>query len=624
MNILHNNSKSNSGYKMIVLNLQRTSNVESYRAYFNIFSKSDLAESMKTIHKLLKTATVQYTADSEERLVWLMKQMLANSPSKLLKEELLLLKSATVCDIHNLSEIARLDETGKWTKLWKMIAVNPDISLEYAREILGHKLPLFSAGSSWNPRFMTDAMLDPASLVGDEGRYSYYNDKPEKIFIPQSIRSIVVSNFLGENILSPVPVKEIPEGLVTENFEQFIYDDCAFLDGIRSCNALTTASGSLTAAKIKSVSSKLQNPDFDNTENIKYKLSRKAMLILAFAKCMDRVSSAVAITPKVLVRNIADSFGKYLVSTDFTVMLPKFKGFTKNLTESSRAAAISRTVDGLMLAAVDGWIDMSLFPTRYLCNDNIVNGNAAFTFLFYRPDYNRYCNIRLESQNAYERAPNLNYWKDLTFPYVVHYIKLLCAVGMIEMATDSNADLNDPMEGIRYVRLTPLGRYAYGFDKDYKYQTASKIDQFELEKDNLIVTVLDPKSPYMMFLEQFGKKVGGNRFYISASEMIRKAGSKDQVSMWVDNFKTIVCPEPEGVWKEMLEEVESRMNVRISTGSKYIVMQIDTSVPGLVEFITGDTEIRSNVIFAQKGYLLVNSSHFSDFQSKLKSAGYLL
>lgn len=607
----------------VILTLLNNKSVSSYSTFFQPFGKKDLEKSMDTVYKMLKCAEVEYSEDSENSIISMMNKMLKNKPSSLYKDDLLLLMSSLCSHFRNLKQLVMLDKTGSWLKLWTLLASTTGVDLSEAKKILGHSLDIYTT-SGWNPRYMSDALIAPASFSYSEKKsrsYHYYGDLPDQIFIPQAIRTSAVTVFCGENLISPNVSAEIHGSFAIADYEKYLFDDCIYLSGLRSCNAITSATGAITATKVKSISAKLTSPDFPDV-NMEYPVHRKNLLILSYARCSQDSSQDVEIDAGTLVKYIANSFGRDLVSSDYSIMLPKFKGFTKNLTEYSRAFSISRLVDKLIANSSQGWLDMQNFPIRYLCNDNIITVNAAFSFLFNLNDYNRY-SLRFESQPAYERAIDVSLWEDITLPYIIHYIKLLCAVGMIQIAYDPDS-VDDEMEGIRFIRMTKLGRYAYGFDKNYEFRQESTVEQFELEKDTLLITVLNPNSPYIIFLEQFGKRISNNRFHISATEIVRKAVSKEQVKQWVENFKKIICPNPQGVWKEMLEEVDRRLEAGKIMNSMFSVVHIDTNVPGIVQFISGDPDIRTNVILAQRGYLLVYNNFLPDFITKLKKAGFML
>lgn len=592
------------------------------KTFLNYFNKDDLVKCIFTTYKYLKNNKVEYTPDSDNKIIWIMNRFLAKKPNELLKDELSSLIASLGYNLYNLKQLLLLDNKKRFLNLWKEVLLNPEVNLSKAKEILGYPLEIMATGG-WNVRYLSDLLILPVSLSADDSyysRYSYYNSyKPTVLLVSQSIRKFAIEIFFGESYITPKIKKEIDDNLIIENFEKYIYEDCEYMAGVKSCNSLTSSSGTLTAARIKSISSKLSSPDFASYK-LQYPVLRKSMLILAFKESAEYTKNKVDV--KYLAKDFVSNFGRHLLSGDFSIMLPKYKGFTKNYTEGSRAFYISQLINKLIAPAADGWMSMEYFSVIYLCNDNIINGHSAYTFLFNINDYSRYASLRLESQSAFEKAPNISLWYDLTLPYIVHYIKLLCALGLIEIAVDPK-EVDDTMEGIKYIRMTRLGRYAFGIDKDYKCIMESQADQFELDKDNPIVTVLNPQSPYIMFLEQFGKRIGANRFHISASEMIRKASGKEQVRLWVENFINIVCPEPTGIWKKIIDEIEERINIRLSAGSAFSIVQLDTKIPGLVEFISNDKEIRENSIFAQRGYMLVYTSYMVNFQKKLKAAGYI-
>jgi len=92
---------------------------------------------------------------------------------------------------------------------------------------------------------------------------------------------------------------------------------------------------------------------------------------------------------------------------------------------------------------------MNDFIVRYLCNDDLASSRSAYTGLFSSYDFGKYAKLRnadAAASSSSHVSPDM--WSDITRPYIVHFIKLLCAVGIIDLAIDAEAPESDPMEGI--------------------------------------------------------------------------------------------------------------------------------------------------------------------------------
>lgn len=606
----------------ITLFLCETKRSDQIETYLNQFGKTNLVDILSDVIRALRKCDVVYDNRCSPECKSILETIKSKNNVSFKKAELVKLYACFAADIRNIKAVADA-AMPEMNELWKVGILQTSVSKQEIKKILRRDVKAVKT-NSWNPKFATEVMTAPFEIESNYYFYSWRDIDIDNLFLPQCERKEAADLFIGPEINNPPLLKELPEGLYrVENFAQYIDTDIMFLMGIHYSNELKSSTGSITQSRINMVSKKLKSPDFTyNCGN--HTLDRKAMLILAFAKFVESEQPDQHSSVKDFALFVANNFGQSLVSTDFQIMLPYYKGFTKTFSGYNRANQINKLIVKLLAPAGDGWLDMKDFICRYLCNDNLISKNSAYTGLFNPSDFKRFAKLRKADSSASSTSHiSADLWSDITRPYIVHYIKLLCGVGILEIAVDPNAPESDAMEGIRYVRLAPLGRYAYGLTDEYKGASLNIKDNFDLDQDALIVTVLDKDSPYILFLEQIGRKIGSNRFHVTAKSIVSRSNNKIEAQNYLENFQRIVCPEPKGIWAEMIAEAQKRIAPNLPISDNYMLERLDTKVPGLSDLILNNAEIRKNIIIAQDGYLLIKRTFVDKFKFMLKSAGYM-
>ena len=197
-------------------------------------------------------------------------------------------------------------------------------------------------------------------------------------------------------------------------------------------------------------------------------------------------------------------------------------------------------------------------------------------------------------------------------------------LGAVEVAVEEKDSYGDPFTHIKAVRLTALGRYAFGLDSSYKAPVVSKEPLFELDGNRLVIRSLKPGNPYEGLLNDTSVPVGNNRFQMSPESFLKNCKTSKDVKEKIAFFKEYVCAEPPAVWREFFKTIERRCNPLKEDMTEYYVYQVDPSDTGLVDIITTDMLLKDIVIRAEGFRILVPYAKRTSFVNRLKTYGYLL
>lgn len=612
----------------VYLTLANDKAAKDATAFFNNFSKGDLEASFARVARALKKANVEYGKSNGE-MVAKMNTALLLSPGKLLKAELASLLGSFTTDWHNFVEVVT-KLMPKEAKLWRELISRPYVAKDRVKEIIGRKLDYYQT-NSWNPKTLIETPFAFFSIYY-ESNYGYYYSSDFELYLAPALRHIIAPHFLPDNEIKQQTLPDgakLPDGLKILNFENSIADDVAYLSGLESCGELLKwPGGNITQAKLASVSRKIRTEGFDLDKKTE-RLDRVHLLTLAYAlfvadiktrKNGDDIDSLTDFG-----KFVCGNFGNCLISGHFTTFFPEYKGFTKGMTEFNHAADIIKTAIKMLPQSDGEWGEMTSTPQRYLFIAGPRQGAIGYFNLF--STRSRYSDgLRLASESTYTRSKlKLDDWTDLTRTFLARTFKFLCACGMVELAVDPGYDATDPMEGIRYARLTPFGRYAAGLAKEYTPKTnPDKGPTFEYDERNRIITLLDPLSPYAIYLDQVGRRIGGNRYHISADSIVRNSADIEDAERRIHTFETKICPNPTGYWQQTVTEAYQRINCKRHLDKDYILYALNPNTPGLILFIAGNAEIARHTLKAEGNHLIVEVDFDDRFRKILHKAGYIL
>ena len=600
------------------------------RSSINGVNKPELIQMSEYVYSLLSSAKLAYmdaNDNSPEEFAIFLK-VLRKGLSEAKKPELVDFLSVFAGDIRNIFSLSKAMAPGVFN-LWKELLSTVSLSAERVKNILGRKPKIFPKGS-YNIKPVPEAFLLP--VIIEYPGYSYKlktDDDKLTYFIPNSLRKAAVPVFFGSEDTSLERVESLPEdkALTIESYEQDVFADMNFLAASHAASPLYGSAETVNKSKVKAVSKKLDKPEF--AVNAGAVMPERGPLITTayISMLLHNMSYSTkfgATDPADFASYITDNLPKELVGQAFAAFLQKYSGFNKSWTAANNAASIVKNI----LQTIDGddsrWIDMKHFILRYLANDKNTYGQYAYTSLFNSNSRYRHT-LRLEVEPVYYYSrPMVDWWEDITLPFITGYLRLLCAVGIIEIAVESTKDY-DPLQGIRYIRLTPLGLYALGHAKEYvRKRPDNEPPEFDIDDRNMIVSLLNPKSPYKKFLSNIGETLSSTRYRITARSLVAGSDSYEVLEKNIRTFRNAICPQPSQEWEDMFKEAESRANSAINTRERMHLVTLDTTVPGLIEFVANDPFITRNCVKAQGARLLIPVEHYSTFRDILHRAGYLL
>lgn len=220
--------------------------------------------------------------------------------------------------------------------------------------------------------------------------------------------------------------------------------------------------------------------------------------------------------------------------------------------------------------------------------------------------------------------------RSIIVPLIKGTFYLFGAFGLVDLAyeqpdtTDIGLTTESPYDGLRYVRLTPLGAFVIGKAKTYELPTAIKQTTIELSKDSLTIIVDENDDTAPVILQPYTERVSPNRFRTEFSFFLKGVKTKKELQDKIKLFKqTIPSDNLPLNWTTFFRELEQKIDP-LNTVSNIKVFQIPKDNPELIRLIAKDVSFRKLCMKAEGYHILVEKKKMAAFKKRLQEFGYLL
>ena len=308
------------------------------------------------------------------------------------------------------------------------------------------------------------------------------------------------------------------------------------------------------------------------------------------------------------------------------VLLPHVTGITASLDISNCFSLFSDVLSVLMdylKPATHGWISMEEFFERIL----VKYQGVSHLCLFSTADYS-YNGICLKNSKKDKAVIPLNHIrKEISEPCVKAIFLMMASVGLFDLAfQESRAEDTSWVDGLKYARLTDLGKYVFGLSSVYNpCFTQQQQKYFDVDPERLIIRSLVENNPYESFLCNVAQSIGNRRFVFTEESMIKKCVTKQEVESKIDFFIRFISPELSPVWKDFFDSVlEKCKPFHALRLADYSMFQVDATNKRLIRLLNTDAKLQKMVIRAEGFIFLLKDVDRKQFAERLKYFGYIL
>ena len=550
--------------------------------------------------------------------------------------------------------------------LWHEVLLYGYVSHDRAKQILNIKSNLFESKYSyyyynssitWNKReygwFITKHLHSRKNL--DYG-YSTFEDY---ITVSNNIRGIFFPLFFPELKQSDFGQHTLPEGeWRTVDLETESYSAFTLFSGLFKQGELPMKKKGITNADMKRADKKLALTELFPDDKNEYRQYLRAYNYMGVLGLNEHLKSAYK-AKKILSYpdTLLDLFKNFEKLDNYLPQLlyPHIKGLRQNQTQWGHHDRLCRHLMEWLKEHPDSWVALSDVYLKIVELGSDGN-NGIYTALVYSPSEEQ-SNADINNLYTLKGISADDYAREFGITGLQAFASILTSLGMAEVAIknpthDSSCGEDggshsqaqkqahelytplppeggagggaSPFDGIGYLRLTALGRYALGVTANYETPKIEQEAYFELDPERLIIRSLQDPNPYEQLLRDTAQPISRGRFQTSALSFLTNCHDRNDVEGKINIFKQFIANELPPLWEQFFQQLLQHCHPLTEDKTSYRHYTLKPDNTDLINLLTTDPTLRQIVIRGEGYRILVKNEDLRKFETQLKKHGYLL
>lgn len=467
--------------------------------------------------------------------------------------------------------------------------------------------PYFSSGMSLN----------------DVLEYGTYRARAPYVEVaPMWLRMLLKREFA--DVLSAQSVKSLPEdeNLKLYGNERLMHAYIPQLASLYDNRVLPHGVVKLTAIDVKKGQKALSPTDFfECYPGPKQATLSAALMFHYYMAFRDRLwRKKVPSTMEDVVKAIYEETMNCDAHT-ISVLLPYIKGFRRPKLSGYPFAHLLRLLADVLGNCTQGWTPVDTLIMR------VRTHNEGSENIFMILDQYELEEMTLRNGYMADQIIHLgNVVRHVAEPFIKAYLFMLSTFGIVEVAyREPEPGSASCYDGLRYVRLTPLGQYAMGITTTYTPEAcADEKPAFEIDDQRLMVKVLDPDTPLRPLLSDMAEKITPSLYLVTYDSFLRGCCGVDDVQNKVKLFRQFVSDQQVDIWTHFFEQVTSRCHPMETIQTGYHMFSVPSDNLDLQRLILTEPSVRQYVVKVENYMILVKNTDLRPFANALRKFGYLL
>lgn len=323
--------------------------------------------------------------------------------------------------------------------------------------------------------------------------------------------------------------------------------------------------------------------------------------------------------PEVFIKKLVRTIIQY-PAVLISIVLPHVGGLKQNMLSGSYAPIQALHILQLLACSdSDKWWDVENIRLKLYVLEEDGCQNILFTgFDLQKADF---VNIK---QNK-EQILMEDIYLEMGVPFIKGFLLLLASLGVVEAAYGDH----DPSSAsyscsLRYIRLTPLGKYVLEMQKDYTPEINEGC-YFEINTDDLIVRSVSEDNPYEALLADIATPIGRHRYKITYGSFLGNCIDRSDIEGKISFFKRHVCKQLPQNWEDFFNTLLQHCHpLKQVWEDKYSIYQLKAEDKELQRLISTDSYLRQYTKRGEDYLLLIETKHLREVINRLRTFGYLL
>ena len=524
--------------------------------------------------------------------------------------------------------LEQLDE--RELALLRAVLLNHVVNKEEANSILGKEC-MEKKDNYWEDyyemkkEYKTCFTTASGKVIRHEKTYSYRTEEPFVIAYEETYHRLLP--LLFPEMKEMTTLEELPQeensSLTTYSGEANIFTLLPMLTSLYETKQIEFGKSKVTASAIKKAAKILQLKEFFESDDKNTNGIAASFLVNSFCLyCSNHKFKKDGEKNEDFIKDIL--FGNNHQSPFLIpILLPHISGFRKFQLEYGRGNYLFTDILTALITLDEyGWITVNK-----LCFHARTIGKESVRHFVLLPSY------EFDKMTIVNNFDNTEVFidgilREITYPLVKSYLFMMAVLGLVEIAYKPVRHFTDKatscFDGLKYVRLTNLGKYALGLKKEYVRTKQKEIQYFELSEDSLIIKSIEEVNPYESILTSMGKAISKKMYKISYETFLDGCDCKSDITNKIQLFRDYICKEPPANWELFFKELEDRCKLMKAPQKKYSLLQIPSDNKDLQRILLTDPIIRKYTMKAEGFILLVETSNKDKVVDALKKYGYLL
>ncbi len=521
-----------------------------------------------------------------------------------------------------------LDDMGKGAvEVYRAVYKDIYLSVSKAEEICGHSIGAPKKNSGWYSYYSstTGFELDRDFLMLKCETFDFWTSQSVYLVMPASIRRVLGPLLVPKALDVPVIKEYTPgEGEMLYSVQNLVEPLYPVLHSLYLSGILEMGKSKVTATTLKRISRQASFPEFfPDTQNKTRKNLAGTLMTSIF--CLNATNSlsgrkAVADPAHVVAKNIigfirnstAEVLGFYsglILSKPYQNLfdLPAFSNLIKEYLDILSTYA---SQDWLMAPGVMAALRNNPDSIRLIIPVNI--GQLSHYSI-----HNVFSGKYLSPFNVITQ---------FTRPLLELLTATLASLGLAEIVYGSpSPDAPSPMNQLKAIRLTPLGRYALGLTDEFSSSLATNGPLFSFDSERLLMQTLGENNPYEVIISKYLTPVGDHRFRATAEKFIDDCLNRKDLERKITNFKILVGDDSlPPLWTAFFNDLLRKSESFRPVTDGYRIFTVNPDDTELVAAITDDPALRDITVCAEGFMLLVKNEHLVRFMDVMRRHGYII
>jgi hypothetical protein len=327
--------------------------------------------------------------------------------------------------------------------------------------------------------------------------------------------------------------------------------------------------------------------------------------------------------------DVVDYYGSYELSDLLSHLQGRHHANYYNDRAEKRVRATLQTL--LQSLPVKTWFAVEPLLQYCLYRDlslEIIDKSSAKRYLFFRKaspgrqDY-YYDNKTYVTHGIYREA--------LLLPFLKGVMFLLATFGLVDITYDlpkntvlqqTNKSYLSVFDGLRYIRLTPLGAYVLGVTDAYDVTIEEETANVILDEKRLLM-MLDGRDRLKgLILEKMADRISDTCYKVSYQSFLKDCTSKQDIEKKIKLFHAHITAKPPQIWQEFLRDVLAKINP-FSAQPSMTVYKLEPNKE-LTDLVARDNMLKKYILKAEAYHIVIESKHLSKVKKRLEEFGYFI